>query len=56
MSKICWSYKLVKGHRHKNKLPLPVSPSGDPNGEISERSNIFIYKTTNFNADCVDFF
>ena len=48
------SYKLVKGHRRRGKLPIPVSLGGGPNPEACESSDNFIYKTANFNADCVD--
>ena len=50
------SYKLVKGHRCRSKLHIPVKLGGGPKCEAFESFDNFIYKTANFNADCVDFF
>ena len=49
------SYKLVKGHRHRSKLPLPVCLGGSPKREAPESSDNFIYKTANFKSGCADF-
>ena len=55
-SEICQSYKLVKDHGHRSKLPLPVCLGGGPKREAPENSDNFIYKTANFNTDCADIF
>ena len=54
-SEIFRSYKLVKGHRHRSKLPLPVCLVGGPKHEAPENSDNFIYKTANFKSGCADF-